>query len=1120
MAFTSYLISKFEYTHENLFFRKFSEELEKRYQEKEGEHILIGNISCNGHQMDAVYITRGQISVIDFKDYEGELIFSENNPWRMKKPDGEIIFVAGGVQIRNPFQQVRAYRFSLFQYLSDQQDQILSANRNDIKWDHTGCIVFFHNPIKFDTSTIPRNVSRYFHIADVNSIYTILDSRHSGNLELSDNEIRAVLKVLDVRSENLLKNFSFDENSEKEKSASAEKLALIKRLIQGSNSDPDLTKLLNYYRTLINVERFKEPSASDLHPFALDRSLEIQNYQIDIAASQEFHKIFLENLDQRFPKNLFVGLNICIDGIGYPLLHTIVLASDIKNRNNVVVNFNEFELYNKAFKQLGLAEDVVEELTTAVNQTELLNDKLECIREHLGVSAELTQTLQVGLSTESLFSSQLLSELRKLSEVEDSEIKNQLFKNFLSNKKVSDSINELKLEPFIQITPLNQSQEKAVKMSFKQPLTVVTGPPGTGKSQMVLNILANAIQNGHSVLFASKNNKAVDIVKDWLDERLKEPYVLRFGSKEELANNSKPTISKFINRKNQGQFKNVADNLISIASEINNDQQRIHYLNKELNKIPGLEQRIYKIQNSLDLAKNKKENWLKQLKQEHKQLFIDYDLELQLDKNQLGLLIHKIDKWNAGFFGKLLFNWFHNSKFQQEVNFINKSQSEKLYDYIQEQKPWVVPSEDILISTKKNLNFLLYLKDNEIKIKKQYKQLTEDISKLTFQFEQQKKVLEQLKNNKTSYENEIETINQKLPEKGLNCLNLKIEQKLYDVNTSALQHYLDYLPANNIWRYEEVTDFEQSCHKFLEDFHTVCVTSLSIKNAFILGQELFDILVIDEASQCDIGSALPLLYRAKRVVVIGDPLQLKHITSLQHYEEKYIIEGLGLEKYQLNYVGNSLWDFSYSLANKSTFDSVFLDEHYRSHPEIIQFSNDNFYERRLGQSLIVKTNDTQYQFSPKGLIWKHVRGEMDKEKNINIAEVNTCVDLANKLAIQFPEASIGIVTPFKHQYEIIFAKLPSNLKELVKVDTVHKFQGDEKDIIIFSTVVTDNSPSGKAYFLNKNDYLINVAITRARNTLFIVGNYQYCKKLKDGRIKTPLCLLAEYVEKLQKVELN
>jgi superfamily I DNA and/or RNA helicase len=1120
MAYTSYLVRKFEYTHENLFFKKFSDELKKIYSEQQGEQILIGNLSCNGHQIDAIFLKRGQITVIDFKDYEGTLNFSENNPWRIVNSNGEPAFVAGGAQMRNPFQQVRAYRFSLFQYLSDHENEILSANRNDIKWDHTGCIVLFQNSIEFDSTTIPGSINRYFHIADINSIYDILDSRYSGNLEFSDNEIFSILKILDIRPENLLEkiNLQVEDYANGNKGSHAEKLTMIKRLIHGSREDSEYNRILNYYRTIINVERFKEPTASELQGFPANfKNEDLSKYTINISATKEFHQIFIENLEERFPKNLFVGLNINIDGQNYPVLHTIVLASDIKNMDNVIINLNDFELYPKSLEQLGLTEDIVEELTTAINQMDTLEKKLQALRDQLSISAELTQSFQVGLSTESLFSSQLLSELRKLNEIDENEISSSLYKSFLRNDKIQFPNSILELNSFTQITPLNNAQKKAIQLSFKQPLTVVTGPPGTGKSQLVMNLIANALMNGYSVLFASKNNKAVDNVKDRLDELLNEQYLLRFGSKDEVTNNTKPTISKFISRKNQGQFHNRETELYKVREEINDTINRQDRLIGFIDRIPKIERQLPELKNNLEFAKEKRQQWLKDMNPTSKSIFIDDNLTIDIDKNRIALIIQRINRLYNGLFGKLMFQLFYKSGIQSQIDDINNKLPSKIKEFVQKNAPWADLSKHLLLSIEDNLRFLLKQKEEEGSVRELNKRHLDSIEELSRQIISLEMEVAELRKNEKSYIEEMQNIENKLPVIGIEAMNLLSEQKLNDLSSSEVQHYLDYLPANNVWRYEELTDFAESCLAFLKNFKAVCVTSLSIKNSFSLSNSLFDLLIVDEASQCDIASALPLVFRANKVVIIGDPLQLKHITSVQPNEEKYIIEGLNLENYQFNFVSNSLYDYSYSLANKSLFESVFLDEHYRCHPEIIQFSKTNFYERKLGQTLKIRTTNDGYAIEPKGVQWIHVKGEMHKEKNINLAEVNSCIDLAQLLAKKHQDASIGIVTPFRDQYKIIFERLPSSIKERVKVDTVHKYQGDEKDIIIFSTVVASNCSPSKARFINRNDYLINVAITRAKNTLYIIGDHEYCLKLRDGKIRTPLSLLADYAKQLNKV---
>ena len=81
---------------------------------------------------------------------------------------------------------------------------------------------------------------------------------------------------------------------------------------------------------------------------------------------------------------------------------------------------------------------------------------------------------------------------------------------------------------------------------------------------------------------------------------------------------------------------------------------------------------------------------------------------------------------------------------------------------------------------------------------------------------------------------------------------------------------------------------------------------------------------------------------------------------------------------------------------------------------------------------------SSFKFGKVGMNWVNVSGSMHEAKNINIAEVNKCVDLTNSLASQYPDASIGIITPFRDQSKAISEKLPLAIRERVKPDTVHR----------------------------------------------------------------------------------
>ena len=125
------------------------------------------------------------------------------------------------------------------------------------------------------------------------------------------------------------------------------------------------------------------------------------------------------------------------------------------------------------------------------------------------------------------------------------------------------------------------------------------------------------------------------------------------------------------------------------------------------------------------------------------------------------------------------------------------------------------------------------------------------------------------------------------------------------------------------------------------------VTSLSARGRLPFEPGFFDLVVIDEASQCDIASALPLLFRAKRAVIIGDPLQLKHVSTVAPQEDRLILSAHGLAdgRAAWAYSVNSLFDLARSLCRHE--DIVNLRDHHRSHRDIIAFSNRHFYRGAL-----------------------------------------------------------------------------------------------------------------------------------------------------------------------------
>ena len=114
----------------------------------------------------------------------------------------------------------------------------------------------------------------------------------------------------------------------------------------------------------------------------------------------------------------------------------------------------------------------------------------------------------------------------------------------------------------------------------------------------------------------------------------------------------------------------------------------------------------------------------------------------------------------------------------------------------------------------------------------------------------------------------------------------------------------------------------------------------------------------------------------------------------------------------------------------------------------------------------------------------------------NEPEATEVVNIIKQLKAKddFSHLSIGVITPFRAQVEMISQKLEAQGIMRVSTETVHKYQGDERDIIIFSPVVSRGMTDSAIRWVENPRNLINVAVTRAREALFVICDFTICRK--------------------------
>ena len=290
----------------------------------------------------------------------------------------------------------------------------------------------------------------------------------------------------------------------------------------------------------------------------------------------------------------------------------------------------------------------------------------------------------------------------------------------------------------------------------------------------------------------------------------------------------------------------------------------------------------------------------------------------------------------------------------------------------------------------------------------------------------------------------------------------------------------------------QLSRFSDVDHEILLQAFPMWLCSLSaLHRSLPLKTELFDLVIIDEATQCDIASCLPAIQRANRVMVVGDPKQLRHLSFLAGKKQQKILESHDLQQFSLNlnYRDQSMIDLA--TAQAGTQESVVvLDEHYRSTPDIIGFSNAHFYRNQL-RIMTAKPNTSQ---KASVRLVDVVGGT--RQAGVNKEEIKQVFKKLDEVLLfqrQLPvenRQSIGLLAFFREQAETMQKLLLKHcdVKTLrehkIRAATPYGFQGEERDIMLISCGVDADTPAGAFKYLDRPD-VFNVAITRARVLQFV-----------------------------------
>ena len=535
------------------------------------------------------------------------------------------------------------------------------------------------------------------------------------------------------------------------------------------------------------------------------------------------------------------------------------------------------------------------------------------------------------------------------------------------------------LEHYIFPFGLNESQLEAVENAFSSQISIIEGPPGTGKTQTILNIIANILVNKKTVAIVSNNNPAVENVYEKMKKKELDYLVAKLGS----SNNK----TEFFSALKEVPLYNSDSEAITI---------------EEIDEI------LVKVRTGLTT-----QNIVAQLIAEISELSIEKKhLEEWYEENERGSLMNV---------GRYKLSPEKTSDLLAYMNFLSPKK----------------------LSFKERVRLLLDFRIFRTKFLDTYTERINFIYSLQYYYYEIK--LQQKEQQLEKYKNDLKKDNFKqlledLTDKSMRYLNQELS-KIIPLNSSFTSD-----------------NYKKDFSNFIKRFPVIGSSTHSIINSIADGAVL-DYVIIDEASQQDIVPGILSLGCAKNIIVVGDRKQLPHIPEKTDIAvpSKYY----DCTKY-------SLLDSFVKLFNDQV-PITLLKEHYRCHPKIIQFCNQQFYNNKLIPMTIDEGESSiQLITTSKG---NHAR------KRTNLREIESLIEVGRS-----DEIDIGFIAPYNNQVNLAGAYLPEKYARA----TIHKFQGRECKEIIFSTVLDKKENNQNSINFVDDPHLVNVAVSRAINKFTLV----------------------------------
>ncbi len=708
-------------------------------------------------------------------------------------------------------------------------------------------------------------------------------------------------------------------------------------------------------------------------------------------------------------------------------------------------------------------------------------------------------------------------------------------------------------------SPPDSAQATALRHSCSHSLTAVIGPPGHGKTYVVLHKIAQqvvkravklaqqGVDENNLTVVASTNNRAVNNVETLLAEQFDNDffYLSQAGEdRDSLIKKVLPKLQTALNWLNETMFELaewdlVKEQLLTAVREFQSHQKQAVLEQKQ------------RVLDEQQLEQNRAESErltraIEAIQREQQQLSLNEDIDYsQFPRAAIERIARALESAKRALPPETIQprSWYRKlGNWLLSVWRFFKGQTERAIISRLNQSI----SEDVALT--KNTSFPLELIINRKHLESWREQLARQLT--AAEQWQQRWLLKQ------NYNSQLKTIKQQIVSLQLqqqevqkriasysdqdfySCFYTELHQlqvQLFELSwqfqlQSALRRKEEVIAnirtyigvLNGEWEIKR--QFKRNWHSVYRDisllFPVFLSTLQSLRRLFPeLHNGCIDQTIIDEAGQITPHQPFPLLVRSRRAMFLGDPWQLEPIVPLSD-SDKDLYRAKAFFARQLTdadydcYSPTALSAYHRAAGGSGRVGDlgkgIILKYHYRSVPEIARFISQLCYPE-----MIIKTLPSPSRVGAN-LIACHVEGQHTDHVNqseIEVVEVliKELLEAGYNLNSNNNSDNIGVISPYRRQADALTNSLRSRWSDFPtnSMGTVHTFQGGQKSVIILSTRQCHSKDS--LWFINRRPNLLNVAVSRARELFILVGNLEL---LRAGEYSK---LLVEYIEQFGEI---